>query len=180
VQGAPINLQVTARDVVFHQGRDEKDEAMLVLKNTRSGHLTVSAAQLDLENAIARLAQAEAARHGITIEETRVSMRARGPRSIAADVRLRARKFVFRTNIDIAGQVDVDEKFNARISNLKCRGDGAVGSVACGALEPHLRQLEGKTFSLMAFPLGEVQLRDVRISVADTIEITADFGTPVA
>ena len=32
-------------------------------------------------------------------------------------------------------------------------------------------------FPLMSLPLGEVQLRDVRITVADTVEITADFGS---
>ena len=52
-----------------------------------------------------------------------------------------------------------------------------IGSVACGALEPQLRKIEGMTFPLMSLPLGEIQLRDVRIAVADTIEITADFGS---
>jgi head-tail adaptor len=180
IEKAPLNLQLTASDVVFHQGRDEKGEALLLVNKVGAGHFMVSVGQLELENAIREMAQREAAKHGISIEETRVSMRARGSRSIAADVRLRARKFLFRTNIDISGQVDIDDQFNAKISNLKCRGDGTVGSLACGVLEPHLRRLEGKGFPLMSFPLGEVRLRDVRITVADTIEITADFGTPEA
>jgi hypothetical protein len=29
----------------------------------------------------------------------------------------------------------------------------------------------------MSFPMGEIKMRDVRISVADTVEITAEFGT---
>jgi len=178
IEKAPLNLQLTANDVVFHQGRDENGEALLLVNKVGAGHFMVSVGQLELENAIREMAQREAAKHGISIEETRVSMRARGSRSIAADIRLRARKFLFRTNIDISGQVDIDDQFNAKISNLKCRGDGTVGSLACGVLEPHLRRLEGKGFPLMSFPLGEVQLRDVRIAVADTIEITADFGTP--
>jgi hypothetical protein len=179
IQKAPLNLQLTATDVIFHHGRDDKGEALLVVKDVRTGHLTVSAAQLDLEGAISELAQREGAKHGISIEETRVSLRARGPRSLAADVRLRARKFLFRANIDISGQIDIDEGFHACISNLKCRGDGTVGSVACGVLQPQLQQLEGQRFPLMSFPLGDVQLRDVRLAVADTIEITADFGTAV-
>lgn len=180
IHKAPLNLQFSASDVVFFQGRDDKGEAILLVKNIRTGHLTVSAAQLDLEAAIAALATSEAAKHGISIEETRVSLRARGPRSLAADVRLRARKFLFRTNIDISGQVDIDERFHARVSNLKCRGDGTVGSVACGVLQPQLQKIEGQSFPLMSLPFGEVELRDVRIAVADTIEITADFGTATA
>ena len=176
LQGAPLNLQLSARDVVFHQARDDKGEALFLIKSIRSGHFVLSVAQLDLEKAIRDMAEREGAKQGISIEETRVSLRARGPRSIAADVRMRARKFLFRTNIDISGQVDIDDHFNARVANLKCRAEGTIGSIACGALQPHLQRLEGQSFSLMSFPLGEIKLRDVRITVADTVEITADFG----
>jgi head-tail adaptor len=177
IQGAPLNLQLTASDLIFDQGRDEKGEALLLVRSVRNGHFAVSVAQLDLENAIRQMAEREGAKQGITIEETRVSLRARGARSIAADIRLQARKFLFRANVDISGQDDIDDDFNARISNLKCRGEGAVGSVACGMLEPHLKRLTDRSFSLMSLPLGEIKMRDVRISVADTVEVTAEFGT---
>jgi head-tail adaptor len=177
LQGAPLNIQLSAQDVVFDQGHDEKGNAVLLVKSVRTGHLVLSVRQLDLENAIREMAKREGAKQGITIEETRVSLRARGARSIAADVRLRARKLLFRTNIDISGQAEIDDLFQAKISNLKCRAEGTVGSIACGFLQPHLQRLEGRSFSLMSFPLGEMKLRDVRISVADTVEITADFGS---
>lgn len=177
IEKAPLNMHLMANDVVFHQGRDGKGEALLLVNSLRNGHFKASVAQMDLENAIREMAQSEGAKHGISVEETRVSMRARGTRSIAIDVRLRARKFLFRTNIDISGQVDIDGEFRIRISNLKCRGDGTVGSVACGLIEPHLRRLEGQRLPLLSLPLGELQLRDVRIAVADTVEITAEFGS---
>lgn len=178
IQGAPLNLQLEARDLIFHQGQDAEGNVLLVLNGLRTGHVTVSASQLDLENAIAKIAEQEARKNGITIEQTRVSFRARGPRSVSVDVSLNARKLLFRARIDISGQLAIGDDFTAKISNLKCRGEGAVGSLACGVLDPHLRQLEGRTFSLMSLPLGEIQLRDVRITVADTLELTADFGTP--
>ena len=177
IEKAPLNLQLIASDVVFHQGRDENGEALLLVESLRNGHFKASVAQLDLENTIRAVAQSEGSKHGILIEETRVSLRARGLRSIAVDVRLRARKLLFRTHIDISGQVDIDGQFNARISNLRCRGDGTVGSIACGLLEPRLRRLDGQRFPLMSIPLGELQLRDVRIAVSDTVEITAEFGS---
>jgi hypothetical protein len=31
--------------------------------------------------------------------------------------------------------------------------------------------------SLKSLPLGEIQLRDIRIAIADTVELTVDFGT---
>ncbi|MEP6602649.1 MAG: hypothetical protein ABJB69_01730 [Spartobacteria bacterium] len=177
VQGAPVNVQLEARDVVFHEGRDADGKLLLLVKSVRTGNIVISASQLDLEHAIGQVAQREARKNGINIEQTRVSLRARGPRSISADVRLEARKLLFRAKIDISGQLHVDDEFVARISNLICKGEGAVGSIACGILDPHLRKLEGQTFSLMSLPLGEVKLRDVRIAVGDTVEMSADFGS---
>ena len=88
------------------------------MHSVRTGHVVISAAQLDLENAIGEIARREGRKHGITIEQTRVALRARGPRSISADARLDARKLFFRAKIDISGQIHVDDEFVAKISSL--------------------------------------------------------------
>ena len=177
IEGAPVDLQLEARDIVFHEGHDANGDVLLLVHGLRTGNVLVSAAQLDMEKAIAEIAQREAKKQGITIDQTRVAIRARGPRSISADVSITARKLLFRTRLDISGQLQIDDDFSVKLSNLKCRGEGALGSIACGVLEPHLRKLDGRSFSLMSLPLGEIQLRDVRITVADTVELTADFGS---
>jgi hypothetical protein len=89
---------------------------------------------------------------------------------------LRAKKLFLSTSLRITGQLDLDEELNARISGLDCTGDGAIASVACGVLKPHLQKLERREFPLMSLPMGEVRLRDVRIAVGDKLSITADFG----
>jgi head-tail adaptor len=180
VLGAPVNLRLHAHDVVFHSGPDEKSEALLLLHNVRTGHALISASQLDLDNAIRRIAQREAQKHGISVEETRVSFRARGPRSLAADMRLRARKFLLRANIDLTAQIDVETDFSLKVSNLKCRGEGMLGSIAGDLLTPLLQKLDGRKFSIMPLLSGEIRLHDIRIAVADTLEITADFGAAAA
>lgn len=177
LQDVPANVQLEARDVVFHKGEDENGDMLLIVRRARDGHIVISAAQLDLENAIAKMATAQARRKGIAVENVRLALRARGARSLAADIQLHARKFLLRAKIDIYGQLDITDDFIAKISHLKCKGDGALGSIACGALEPHLQRLNGSTFPLMSLPLGEIQLRDIRIAVADTVDITADFGS---
>ncbi len=177
IEGAPLNLQLEARDVVFHEGRDANGEVVMLVNNLRTGQVHVSAAQLGLEKAVGELAKREAAKQGITIEQTRMTFRARGPRSISADVSITARKLLFRAKIDISGQMQIDDGFRAKVTNLKCRSDGKLGSIACGLLEPQLHKLEGRSFSLMSLPLGDIRLRDVRIAVSDTVEITADFGS---
>ncbi|MFZ3377194.1 MAG: hypothetical protein WA183_16725 [Chthoniobacterales bacterium] len=177
VRGAPLDLRMEARDVVFHQGRDGNSEVVLIAHKVRDGQIVISAAPRDLENAIVEIGGREARPHGIAIEQVRLTMRACGPRSIAAEIGIRARKFLLRAKIDISVQLDIDDDFVAKISKLKCKSHGAIGSLACNALDPYLRQLEGHTLSLKSLPLGEIQVRDIRIAVLDTIELTIDFGT---
>jgi hypothetical protein len=176
IQEAPASLRLEARDVVFHKGEDENGDALLIVQKAREGHIVISATQVDLEKMLTETLQTQASLKGVSVENVRLALRARGARSLAADIQLNARKFLLRAKIDIHGQLDIADDFVARISQLKCRCDGPLGSLACGVLEPHLQRLEGATVPLMSLPLGEIKLRDVRVAVADTVEITADFG----
>src|ERR1700736_6703358 len=80
VRGVRMDLRLEARDVVFHKGEDANGDAVLIVQKARDGHIVISAAQLNLEEAMARIGGAEARRHGITIEQLRLAMRARGRR----------------------------------------------------------------------------------------------------
>jgi hypothetical protein len=180
VRGVPMDLRMEAHDVVFYKGQDENGEAVLIFRGARDGTLTLSATQLDLEEAIAKIGGGEARRHGITIDQVRLAIHARSARSVAADVRIRARKFLLRASIGVHVQLDVGDDLVAKVSQLKCRGEGAIGSLVCGALERYLGQLDGQTFPLNSLPFGEIQLRDLRVAVADSVEVVADFGSAVS
>src|SRR5256885_5094209 len=105
-------------------------------------------------------------------------MRARGRRSIAADIQVVAKKFFARAKIDIYAQLDVSDEFVVNISEIKCKGDGKLGSFACATLEPYFEKLKSKTFPLKSIPfLGEIQLRDIHVAVGDSVELTVDFGS---
>jgi hypothetical protein len=181
LRGTPLDVRVEARGVVFDQAQDGNDEVVLAVKRVREGYLQISVTQLDLEGALGEIARREGRKAGVAVENLRLAMRARGPRSVSADIRFQAGKFLLRARIDISARIDVDENLVARVFDLKCKGDGAVGSLACNAIGAHLSRLEGRSFPLKSLPLlGEVQLRDVRISVADTVQIIADFGSAAA
>lgn len=176
IRGVPLDLQMEARDVVLHKGADANGEAVLLVQKVRDGQLRASVRQLELEKAIAQIGARESRRHGIALEEVHLALRARGPQSLAADVRVQARKFLLRAKIDISGQIDIDENLVMRIF-LKCKSDGAIGSLACSALDPIFGRLNNKSFPFASLPLGEIQFRNVRLAVADTVELTADFGS---
>ena len=177
VGGVPVDLRLEMRDSIFDWGYDANAEALLILRTVREGQLVISAGQLLLEQAFIRIVGAKARLYGIDLEQVRLFMRARGRRSIAADIQLQARKFFARAKIDIYAQLDVSNDFVVKISQLKCKGDGKLGSFVCRTLQPMFDRVLEKSFSLKSIPLGEIQLRDVHVAVADTVEITVDFGS---
>jgi hypothetical protein len=177
VRGVPLNLRMEIRDVVFHKGTDANGDAVLVVHDARDGQLVLSAAQLGLEEAIARIGGAKARLWGVELEQVRVAMRARSRRSIAADIQIWAKKFFTRAKIDIYAQLDITNEFIVNISQLKCKGDGKLASFACAALQPLFVKTMAKSFPLKSIPLGQIQLRDIHIAVADSVELTIDFGS---
>jgi hypothetical protein len=175
-----LDLSLSARDVILQQAPDSTGNIVLVLHRVAEGAISVSTSVSDLETAIAEVAKTEAGKQGVTIDAVQLSLRSKSSRSLAAEVRLRARKSFFSANIRITGQLDLDEQLNARLSGLDCLGDGVIAGVACGILKPHLQKIDGRSFPLMSLPLGEVRLRDVQLAVGDKLSVTAEFGSAPA
>lgn len=173
---ATADLHLAARDVRLDQARDVKNEIVLVLRSAAAGQVAIAADKAELEKAIAAVATLEAGRQGVSIEGVRLKLQERGPRSMSGEVEIKARKLFFTTVIRIAAQVDLDDELKATLSGLTCQGDGAIGTLACSVLAPHLQKLDGRSFSLMALPLGDIRLRDVRLAAGDKITVHAEFG----
>jgi hypothetical protein len=174
---AALDFKLTAVGVVLHQAPDRQRNVILLLQSAAAGRVEISVSPSDLEALISEVAKAEAGKHGVGIDDVKLVLRSQGPRSLAAEVRLRAKKLFMSTSLRITGQVDLDEELNAKISGLDCTGEGAMAAIACGVLKPHLEKINGREFPLMSLPLGEVRLRDVRIAIGDKLAITAEFGS---
>lgn len=172
-----VDVELKAEDVAFHQGRGSDGKIVLLLKNARAGTLNIAADQSEIETAIATVARSEAAKQGVAIEQVKLFLDSHGPRQLDGEVHLRARKLFFTAIIRIFAKVELDQELTARVSGLRCNGDGTIGSLACGFLAPHLEKMEGRTFPLSAFPLGDIRLRDVRFDVGERLRLTAEFGS---
>lgn len=175
---AAIDFALEAKDVHLHRAADSQGNVVLTLHSAAAGRIEVSASTADLEALIAEVAKTEAAKHGVAIDSVQLSLHSSSPRSLGAEIRLRAKKLFLSTSLRITGQIALDEEPNAQISGLDCAGEGAMGGIACGILKPHLEKINGRKFSLMSLPLGQVRLRDVRIAAGDKLSITAEFGSP--
>jgi hypothetical protein len=173
---AAVDFALTATGVELYQAKERGGQVVLLLHKAAQGCVEASVSKSDLEALIAEVAKSTAETHGVSIDSVELSLRSQSPRSLAAEVRLRAKKLFVSASLQVTGQLDLDEALNARISGLDCVGEGVIGSVACGVLKPHLETLDGREFPLMSLPLGEVRLRDVRLAVGDKLSVTAEFG----
>ena len=172
-----LDLSLAAREVQLHQGKDSNDQIALSLDSATDGNIEISVTRADLETLVAKLAQDQAKKHGITIEGVQLKLRQENAHSIAAEVHLRARKLFLSASIRVTGRLDLDDQLNLKLSGLNCTGDGGIATVACGILTPYLRKVDGREFHLMSLPLGKIRLRDVQSTVGDKLVVTAEFGS---
>jgi hypothetical protein len=179
IRRAKVDLSCTARDVRLGQGRDKKGNVVLLLQDAAEGKLEVSVASADLEALLLAGAKAEAAKQGVTVERARIELRSRSARALDAVVHLQAKKLFLSASLRISGSVEVDQQLNARLTDLECSGNGTLGTLACGFIAPHLARFNGREFSLMALPLGDVKLRELRIEAGRELRLTARFGHAV-
>lgn len=173
---AAINLSCRASQVVFGQALDAKGRVTLVLQKAAEGFVEVVTSVSDLENAVRTGARAAGAEQGVKVEDVKIDLRSRGDRALDATVSVRAKKLFLSATVRINGSATIDENLSARLSGLTCTGEGPLGSLACGFLNPYLQRFEGREFSLLALPLGEVKLRDVRLAAGKDLQVTAQFG----
>lgn len=173
---ATIDLSIRAQAVGLSQGRDARDEILLTLERAENGTVEVSISKAGVEKALAEVAKSEAGKQGVTVDDVRLNLRQVGPRALETEASFRARKMFFSTTVRITAKLEIDEQLNAQVSNLNCAGDGAIGSLACGFLAPHLAKVDERTFPLMTLSMGEVRLRDVHLSVGERLIVTAEFG----
>jgi hypothetical protein len=176
VQQAAIDLSCVAQNVEIAQGRDANGNVLLLLHKAATGNLEVSVSTSDLQSLIRSAATVMAAREGVILEEVAVNAVAPTARSLEIEVRVRARKLFLTTQLRIKGSAALDEQLNLTLVDLKCVGEGTLGTLACGVLGPHLERFNGRSFPLLALPLGEVKLRDVQIAINPNFRVSAQFG----
>jgi hypothetical protein len=176
VQGAAVDLKCQARDVAIGQGHDQAGNLVLVLQNAVEGSVEIRLTTADLENLVRAGAKEVAGQQGVAIEDVHIELRSRSERALDVTVQVRAKKLFLSASVRISGSAEIDEQLTARLHGLTCTGDGTLGTLACGFLTPHLQRFDGREFSLLALSLGEVKLRDVRVSAGDELRLSAQFG----
>ena len=178
VQRAKVQLSCTARDVQLGGGRDRDGNLLLLLQDAAEGNVELAIAGADLEALVLAGAKTAAAQHGVTVEKVQIQVDACTEHALDLVVQVRAKKLFLNATVRISGRAEIDGQLKARLSGLACAGEGTLGTIACGFIAPQLERWNNREFPLMALPLGEVKMRDVRIAVGTELRVSASFGRP--
>ena len=172
-----LEMELKANGVTLDFARDKKGNPLLVLADAKDGHVQAKISKDDIESLARTAAEMAAQPQGIKIDDLDLTLSSEGKRSVAADVRVKAKKMMVSGVIHIRGKLDIDDALNATVSGLECTGEGMIGTMAAGLVKSKLKGYEGKVFPLMTFSLGDVTLRDLKIDVKNAVQVTAEFGS---
>ncbi len=176
VQNAAVDLLCRARDVQINQAEDRDGNLVLLLQSAAEGSIEAQTSVADLEALLREEATKAAAKQGVTVEDVRIKLRTRSERALDVEVQVRAKKMFLGATVRVTGGLEIDDQLNARLRDLKCTGEGALGALASGFIAPYLQRFDNRAFALTALPLGEIQLRDVRLAAGTELRVTAQFG----
>ena len=174
----PLELRVTAEKVKSHSVGNPGDGA-LVLDSAGAGTVSIKVATAALEALLQSVASAAAAKQGLEVRGTTLTLTQEGPRAISFRADVTAKIFVMTAALSLTGRIEIDGELNARFAGLALGGDAMVTNLAGGFLRPHLDRLEGRAFPLLTFSLGGLKLQDVEFLVGPELEVRARLGTTV-
>lgn len=181
VDGAKIHFDLTAAAVRFNFDRSRTGRLVMTLAAATHGRIECRVSQADLESLATAKARAAAKEKGVDIEQVDIAVTQLGPRSVRLNAKATVQtKALFKTisgAVTFTGRLDVDDQLVARLSDLNIAGEGMMIALAVNLVRGRVTALEGKEFPLMAFALGEVQLRDVQFQAGAELKVTAAFGS---
>ena len=172
-----LDLDLNGRKVKLDFAKDKTGKPMLVLADAEKGDVSAKISKADMQAVLLSVATLAAKQQGVTIQDLKVDLTSEGKRSVAAEARVKAKKLMMSGVVVIKGKLDVDDELNATVSGLSCTGEGMIGSLAAGMVGNKLKAYEGKRIPLMAFSLGNVTLRNLKIAVNGSLQVTAAFGS---
>jgi hypothetical protein len=149
----------------------------LRLLGCTEGRLRATVIKSDVEAVALAEGSKLASAKGVDLKDVHLLWRSDSARTLSLEVHVKARKgFLPAATIRVRGQLAIDDRLNATVSNLSVEGEGMIGGLAAGMIRPRLQQAEGRSKSLLALPLDDLKIREVRLLAApDSLTIEADF-----
>jgi len=171
----PLQVRIAAEKVQMVIAGTPQ-EGSLKLESAAAGKVSVATTKAALETLLLSVVSEAASKQGVTVKETKLTLKQEGPRAVTFRAEVTAKVFIMNATLALTGRLDVDDAFNARLSSLGLDGDPMVTGLAGSFLRPRFQQLEGRDFPLLAFSPGGLKLRNIEVSVTPELELHAQFG----
>lgn len=172
-----LDLTIKASGVNFDFGRDKKGNPLLVLTDARNGQVDAQISKKDIQSLLLAAAQEVGEQQKVKIQDLQLTLAQEGARSIAADVKVTAKKMLVSSTLELHGELEIDDELNATVRNLQASGEGVIAMMVSKVVQSKLKPYEGKTFPLVTFSLGDITLRDLKINVKKDVQVSARFGS---
>lgn len=177
IEAGKANLELRAQGVRLDIDTDTATgKRLLVPVAADHGSASAEVSRADLEALLLSQARPVAAQQGANLTDLKLTLTKLGDRSLAAEIRATAKKFMMNGVVTIFAKVDVNDELRARLYDLDVKGEGVAGNIAAGFLKPKLKEHEGQQFPLATPALNGLRLRDVRIASTDPVRLEATFG----
>jgi hypothetical protein len=177
LESTPVHISLQADQAEFDFTPAQAGESWMLMQRAAHGEVMVEVARADIERLVQTLATEAAGQHGVEIKGVKVNFTSRGPRAVSITAEVTAKMFIASAALTLSGDVDLDDRLNAQVSNLRFHGDGMIANLAGGFIRPQLAKLEGRKIPLTGFALGEISLRDVQLETGETLRLRAQFGS---
>ena len=176
VDAGRVTMELTAENVVLQYDKDRTGRVLLMPVSSIGGTLKVEIPKDDLQALVLSRASIAAAQQGAKITSLELELTARTERSLSVNLRVHAKKMMMGGTVHISGQIDLDDQLTARLSQMKCDGEGVAGKIAAGFLTPKIKQVDGRSFPLADKSLNGLHLNDVRITSVNPVRVEAAFS----
>jgi hypothetical protein len=177
VDGATVNLDITATDAKLLFTRDKSGKALLMLGGAKAGRMRCEMTLDDVEQLLLAAARKGGRPYGLRVERTRLKMNVEDGRIVRVDLKLFTRFGFTPAGLRFRARLDIDDHLQGRLSELSCSGDDVLGPLISGLIQPFLAKYNGKTRPLMNFPKTDMRLQGVEIVADERVRLTADFGS---
>jgi hypothetical protein len=176
----PTNWSISADDARLGLIHDEKGHKALVLTDCSAGAFEFSLRRADLEPMLLAGAR-EHSRGGFAVRGVQLSLTSPDPRSLWADMTVRASWLLLPATFRIRGQLEIDDAFNVHLSGLSCEGQDVTGALIAGFIDRAMSKYNNKALPVARWPDNRITLTGVSVQVDDSVTIRATFrGRPPA
>ncbi|MBC8108183.1 MAG: hypothetical protein H7Z14_16475 [Anaerolineae bacterium] len=170
------NLRITAHDVTLGLLHGRGEQAALVMTDAKDGRVNFEVPLEDLRSMFKVSAKSGGSRAGYSVSDVQMKLIAHDSRSLTCELKVRGFWVLLPTAFKLTGRIDIDDQFNAHLSNIACKGEDVGGVLLGGFIDNALKKYDGRVMPLASFPGGRIKIRDVKISVDDSLRIYAAFG----